>query len=250
MRTPNQTLARVLIVAYASGLIPSAAAAQTARQTTPRQMATVTANAPIYIGAAVSPTPLRVAAPGTILKVLQQQDDWIQVEFSDPQWGPRVGWVQRSLLKLSAEDLQPMDLSVRDAPPVAALPSSRPQAPSAAQQSASQASGDETVAAGMVDGEAFAESIRTGGKVGLGVCVGVLTGLIGTGIGYFVTGPESMTTEAHQRCSSKSPDYQLGFKSGWDKKTQSKKRNAFLVGGLLGTAAFVVLSIAATSSSR
>jgi len=80
----------------------------------------VIANAPIYIGAQVSPTPLRVAAPGTVLKVLGQQEDWLQVEFNDPQFGPRVGWVQRSLVQVRSPELEPMDLSVREATPVAA----------------------------------------------------------------------------------------------------------------------------------
>jgi Zn-dependent protease with chaperone function len=61
----------------------TAASAQTATRGT----ATVTANAPIYIAAGVSATPLRVAAPGTVLKVLRQQGDWLEVEFNDPQWG-------------------------------------------------------------------------------------------------------------------------------------------------------------------
>jgi len=88
---------------------------------------------------------------------------------------------------------------------------------------------------GMVEGEVFAEGIRTGGKVGLGLGIGVLTGLLGTGIGYFALGPDPMTPEALERYDSGNNDYKLGFKASWDKKTRSKKRGSFLVGGLIGS---------------
>ena len=101
--------------------------------------------------------------------------------------------------------------------------------------------GKDTMAAGMIDGEAMAGRIGTKGKVGLGIGIGLVTGLLGTGIGYAVIGPESMTPEALQRYSGKGSDYQMGFKTAWDKKTKSKKRRSFLVGGLLGTAAFVAI---------
>jgi hypothetical protein len=101
------------------------ASAQTASGST----ATATANAPIYIGAEVSPTPLRVAAPGTLLRVLKREGDWVQVEFHDPQWGPRVGWVQVSLVRISNPELEPMDLSVRPQQPAAPAPRERSDAP-------------------------------------------------------------------------------------------------------------------------
>lgn len=85
-------------------LLPGTAVAQST--------ATITANAPIYIAAEVTQTPLRVAAPGTQLKVLQIVGDWLQVEFNDPQFGTRVGWVQRTFVALSDASLRPMDLSV------------------------------------------------------------------------------------------------------------------------------------------
>lgn len=113
---------------------------------------------------------------------------------------------------------------------------------------AAEAKSAETTAAGVLDGEMLAENPSTGGKLGLGLGVGVLTGLIGTGIGYFVVGPEPMSAEALQRYSNKSPEYQMGFKSGWDRKTKSRKRNAFLAGGLLGTAVFVAILFSARGS--
>jgi hypothetical protein len=106
---------------------------------------------------------------------------------------------------------------------------------------------NDTMAAGLLDGETLAESQRTGGNLGAGLGVGVLTGLIGTGIGYFVVGPSPLSADAAQRSAGKSADYQLGLKTGWEKKTKSKKRNAFLAGGLLGTAVWIAIYSAAGS---
>ena len=99
-------------------------------QTFTRGTATVTANAPIYIGPAASPTPLRVAAPGTVLRVVGQEGDWLQVEFNDPQWGPRVGWVQRTYVQVRVPELEPMDLSVKPQPPAMNASPQRAEAPS------------------------------------------------------------------------------------------------------------------------
>jgi hypothetical protein len=117
-----------------------------------------------------------------------------------------------------------------------------------ASQPATPTTSQDTMSAGIVEGEMLAEGRATGGKLGLGLGVGVLSGLIGTGIGFFVIGPEPMSPEALQRYSNKSPEYQLGFKTGWDRKTKSRKRNAFLAGGLLGTAAFVAIFASARGS--
>jgi len=94
--------------------------------------ASVIAAAPIYLqpGAQV---PLRVAAVGTVLKVFKEEGEWAEVEFNDPQFGRRVGWVQAKLIRTSRPELQPMDLSVRDTPLEAAPREQRlaiqPQAP-------------------------------------------------------------------------------------------------------------------------
>jgi hypothetical protein len=77
----------------------------------PVTTATVITVAPIYLRPA-SETPLRVAAVGTVLKVLKEEGSWVQVEFNDPQWGPRVGWVQAKLIEISRPELTPIDLSI------------------------------------------------------------------------------------------------------------------------------------------
>jgi hypothetical protein len=96
-------------------------------QTPPQQTAVVIANAPIFGVAEFSPTPLRVAAPGTVLRVLKRESDWVQLEFLDPVFGLRAGWVQQSFLNIT-DNLQPMDLSVSPAP-VATSRSRAPLAP-------------------------------------------------------------------------------------------------------------------------
>ena len=106
-------------------------------------------------------------------------------------------------------------------------------------------SSSDNLPAGLLEGEILAEGEATGGKLGVGLAVGVLTGFIGTGIGYFVIGPTPLSAEALQRSVAKSADYQLGLKTGWERKTKSRKRNAFLTGGLLGTAAWIVIYAAA-----
>jgi hypothetical protein len=106
----------------------------------------------------------------------------------------------------------------------------------------------DTMAAGLLEGQALAEGHGTGGNLGTGLAVGVLTGFIGTGIGYFVIGPSPLSAEALQKSLGKSADYQLGVKTGWEDKTRSKKRSSFLVGGLLGTAAWVLVLTASRSN--
>lgn len=101
--------------------------------------ATVIADAPIYLKVGVT-TPLRVAAVGTRLRVLGESDGWTQVQFQDPQFGLRTGWVSSKLIRMEAPALEPMDLSVPKAPE----PSAPPQAAPAPRTQAAPRSDDET----------------------------------------------------------------------------------------------------------
>ena len=92
--------------------------------------ASVTTQAPIYLRPGMD-VPLRVAAVGTLLKVLKEDGEWVEVEFNDPQWGRRVGWVQGKLIRIARPELQPMDLSVDGPKP--AEPARRPEASPAEQ---------------------------------------------------------------------------------------------------------------------
>lgn len=113
---------------------------------------------------------------------------------------------------------------------------------------AAQPAPSETMSDGLLEGETLAESHGTGGNLGVGLAVGALTGIIGTGIGYFLVGPAPLSAEALQRSAGKSGDFQLGLRTGYERKTKSKKRNAFLAGGLLGTALWIAVYAAASSA--
>jgi hypothetical protein len=75
-------------------------------------MATVTAVAPIYVEPKILPPPLRTASVGTRLEVLEEAGDWIRVRFTDPQLGPRVGFMMVKLVRVERPELQPLDLSL------------------------------------------------------------------------------------------------------------------------------------------
>jgi hypothetical protein len=48
-------------------------------------------------------TPLVVFPRGTKLKILDDQDGWLMVEYQDRQWGRRVGFVRRDLVTISKQ---------------------------------------------------------------------------------------------------------------------------------------------------
>lgn len=108
---------RVTVAAIALLLFAAAAGAQTV---------TVTKDAPIY-GQPSPPadvSPLRVAAVGTILELVGQDGEWIQVTFRDPQLGESVGWVKSEFVTIQSHDLEPMDLSITPLrPPPSQTPS-------------------------------------------------------------------------------------------------------------------------------
>ena len=87
-----------------------------------------------------------------------------------------------------------------------------------------------TMVQGRIDGERFAENISTKGDF--------LEGILSLGIfsphKYFLIGPAPLNVEALLATREKGEDYILGFKYGWEEKTRSKKRKAFLHGGGIG----------------
>jgi hypothetical protein len=106
-------------------LIAGPALAQDRNTTT----ATAAANTPVYIAPDTTRTPLRVAAQGTVFTVVGEEGEWTKVQFKDPQWGVRVGYVATSSLRFSRPELQPMDLSMT--PGTAAPPAPERPAPAA-----------------------------------------------------------------------------------------------------------------------
>jgi len=80
--------------------------------------AIATANTPVYIAPDTTRTPLRTAAQGTVFTVVAEEDEWTKVQFKDPQWGVRVGYVQTKALRFNRPELAPTDLSTTPTRPV------------------------------------------------------------------------------------------------------------------------------------
>jgi hypothetical protein len=82
------------------------------------QDAVVTTAAPIFLLPDARRTPLRTAAAHTRLRVVEEREDgWVRVEFQDPQFGLRIGYIEARFIRIQRAELTPMDLSVRDRAP-------------------------------------------------------------------------------------------------------------------------------------
>jgi hypothetical protein len=125
MRGPRPLCASTLLAAVLMLASPSNARAQSGLD-----RATVIQNAPIMLLPDAARVPLRVAAKGTSLVILTDEGDWLQVQFQDPQYGPRIGYIQKRFVNIRAAALEPQDLSVPTTPaaPAVASASAVPQA--------------------------------------------------------------------------------------------------------------------------
>jgi len=61
---------------------------------------TIVGTAPVYLLPDAQRIPLRQLAEGTTVRVLARDGDWVRVEFSDPQYGPRVGYVESRFIRI------------------------------------------------------------------------------------------------------------------------------------------------------
>jgi len=99
----------MVVIAVACAMLPSAPA----RAQGPPNRGSVVETAPIYLLPDRAHQPLRTAAEGTVLDVLTREGDWIQVRFRDPEFGPRVGFIESRFLSLgTTSDAGPLDVSV------------------------------------------------------------------------------------------------------------------------------------------
>jgi hypothetical protein len=89
----------------------------------------VTAPAPIYVLPDAKLVPLRTAAVGSALNVQRVEGEWYRVEFQDPQYGRRVGYIEKRYV---ADQQAALDLTVAD--DVQQRPAFAPQASASAQQ--------------------------------------------------------------------------------------------------------------------
>lgn len=101
-------------------------------QTTESRTATITATAPVFASPNASQQPLRVAREGSVLILIDTNPEWTQVEFQDPEFGRRVGYVQTKNVRISgaasrvSEPASPQ--LPRPAPAVPRPPTALPQA--------------------------------------------------------------------------------------------------------------------------
>jgi hypothetical protein len=59
----------------------------------------ILAAAPVYLKPDRARTPLRVLEAGTMVKILDAEGEWLRIEFADPQFGPRFGYVAKGLVR-------------------------------------------------------------------------------------------------------------------------------------------------------
>lgn len=79
--------------------------------------ATTTVAAPVFLTANENQTPLRVAKEGSVLLLLDLTGDWCHVEFQDPDFGRRVGYIQTKYVRLNTTPSEtPVNLSVPPSP--------------------------------------------------------------------------------------------------------------------------------------
>jgi hypothetical protein len=97
-----------------------------------QQTVTLTADAPVFVTPSANQSPIRVGKRGSVLRLLDATDGWVHVEFQDPQFGRREGYVERRFVEISAPQqpavpLSPPPQSTPDRP--AQRPQTQPPAP-------------------------------------------------------------------------------------------------------------------------
>jgi hypothetical protein len=64
------------------------------------EAATIIEAAPVFLRPDAQRVPLRTLTRGTAVRVLEEAGDWVRIEFSDPQFGSRIGYVQRKFVQI------------------------------------------------------------------------------------------------------------------------------------------------------
>jgi opacity protein-like surface antigen len=59
----------------------------------------ISAEAPVYLLPDPKRVPLRVIEAGTTVRILEELEGWVRIEFRDPQFGPRIGYVESRFLR-------------------------------------------------------------------------------------------------------------------------------------------------------
>lgn len=106
----------------------------------------------------------------------------------------------------------------------------------------------ELLAKARLDGEMAAMNVGTGGWFGGGLASGVLLGLIGTGVTWAAAGSSNAALPADRQLllASQPVEYRQLYEKAYADKVKSKRKSSALKGGLVGTAAFVLLVASAS----
>ena len=139
-----RSLLRGVLVSAFLLTVPGSSHGQTAQPT-----ATTTSATPVFGSADSSQAPLRIAATGSVLLLLEADGDWCHIEFEDPQYGRRTGYVQTKLVRISIR-ATPIDLSVPEAR-VPETGSPNPRSLASGRRSSSGQGPVRTVSGGVLD---------------------------------------------------------------------------------------------------
>jgi len=127
----------------------------------------------------------------------------------------------------------------------------------AAQQTAQQGQADSVAAAAaaliaqaQTEGALAATNVGTGGWFAGGFASGVVLGLIGTGVTWAIAGSSDATLPADRRLliANRPTAYQQFYEKSYGDKVKSKRKTSALVGGLVGTATFLVIYLSASAN--
>lgn len=120
-------------------------------------------------------------------------------------------------------------------------------APSVAPAQQVKAGVPNPMAEGALEGQRAAEVVGTNGYFAGGFVSGLALGLIGTGIAWAVAGSSdvSIPASAQAMIQPNGPEWVYGYQTAFAERLKSRRKSAALSGGLLGTAALLVIFVAA-----
>lgn len=100
---------------------------------------------------------------------------------------------------------------------------------------------------GPLEGERAAEVVGTNGYFAGGFVSGLALGLIGTGIAWTVAGSSEVAIPATTQAGiqTNGPEWVYAYQTAFAERLKARRKSAALSGGLLGTAAFLVIFVAA-----
>jgi hypothetical protein len=106
----------------------------------------------------------------------------------------------------------------------------------------------DAISRAQLEGQTAAMNVGTGGWFGGSLVSGVFLGLIGTGVSWGIAAASNVEMPPEKKLSITNPDvtYKAFAEKAYQDKVRGKRKGAALKGGLLGTAAFVLLYAAST----